>query len=282
LTTPVDSAAAAVVESEAVEKVTSALTAGDPTLVLAASVALVALVGLLVTSLAGTTTDSVTDPLSRILTPTDDAPKPTVVVDSSSSSTSETSRRDERESRQAAQALANEDYEAFSAGTEDDDNDNNDNDDIDMQDVTAQAKEAMEAFTQDDRSRLRTILGGLVGSIRTARAAARDERTLRLTAQADVTAVGESLRELEDQYELGQNQLTKTQGQLRVTQTELAATQRTLVTTSTSLTELQDERKSLRKLGRVAWQLSKARVGARLPRRFRSSHEEGDDDTTQD
>jgi hypothetical protein len=185
-------------------------------------------------------------------------------VTSASNSLREENEEDAKEEdklRPTAADLAQDDV-VFGIRSAEKDNNNDD----DMQVATAQAKGAMEAFSLEDRGRLRTLVGGLLGSLRTARANTRATDLLRQAAQAELTAAGAALRDMEDQYELGQNQLTKTQGVLRVTEGELAAAQSKLAATSESLRELEEERKSLRSLGRVAWQLSQERVGRRLPR----------------
>lgn len=95
----------------------------------------------------------------------------------------------------------------------------------------------------------------------------------------------ESNRQLEDQYELEQNEkmvkikelesqaltlsitrkeLTKTQDELTLVKTEMETTMDKLMSTSTSLTQLQDDNKSLRKLGRKMWGLSKSRFSKRI------------------
>jgi hypothetical protein len=253
----------------------------DQALVLAATVALVALVGLVVTTSLSTATESASMPeaMTKGVTTTtteDDTRVPTKpeedppVATSASTSVRDGTEKDAKEEDKllpTAADLAQDDvvFGICSAEEVADDNNNNNNND-DMQVATAQAKGAMEAFSQEDRGRLRALVGGLLGSLRTARANTRATDLLRQAAEAELTAAGAALLDMEDQYELGQNQLTKTQGVLRVTESELAAAQSKLATTSESLRELEEERQSLRTLGRVAWQLSKERVGRRLPR----------------
>lgn len=126
-------------------------------------------------------------------------------------------------------------------------------------DLTVVGREAVEAFKSQDRKSLRKVISGLVGSLRSARNDLRSERVLREEAEANLKVAGERFRDLEDQYELEQNQLQKTKKTLETTQTQLSAATKKLYTTTETLEELQEERKSLRKLGRVAWNLSKDR-----------------------
>jgi len=147
---------------------------------------------------------------------------------------------------------------------------------------TAQGKEADEAFQSGNRGKLRQVIGGLLGSIRSAQNKVQSERELREAAQADLKVVGEKFRDLEDQYELEQNQLQKTTKALETTQSQWTTTQRHLEDATVTLTELQKERKSLRKLGRVAWNLSKDRVQTRLQKvrsRLRGDDDDDSDET---
>jgi hypothetical protein len=135
-----------------------------------------------------------------------------------------------------------------------------------------QGREAMKALDTQDRGKLRGVVRGLLGSIRSTGTALGRERTLKEAAEAEMKVVGENFRDLEDQYELEQNQLQKTTNALTETKSQLTTTIRTLDETANSLTQLQEERKSLRKLGKVAWGLSKDRVKNRLQKvrgRFR-------------
>lgn len=129
---------------------------------------------------------------------------------------------------------------------------------------TLQGLDVMHAFQKQDRNQLRTILGGILGSLRSTRQELQSERMLRQETEAALTVAGEQFRDLEDQYELGQNQLQRTRRALDETQTQLVQTTEKLEVTSQSLEELQREQQSLRKLGQVAWRLSKDRVRNRL------------------
>jgi len=107
----------------------------------------------------------------------------------------------------------------------------------------------------------------------------------RQEVQSELEDAAESNRRLEDQYELEQNakntkikeldatrnsldttqkRLTKTLVELSQAKTELDTTSKKLVTTSNSLDMLEEERRSLRTLGRRMWNLSRDRVKHRI------------------
>ena len=100
--------------------------------------------------------------------------------------------------------------------------------------------------------------------VRTSRDALKQETKLREQTESRLNDAANELRDLEDQFELGQNKLTTTTKELESTRSTLKKTENDLIVTSTSLKELQEERKSLRKLGKAAWSLSRSRVGKRI------------------
>lgn len=129
---------------------------------------------------------------------------------------------------------------------------------------TLQGLGAMRAFRNQDRNQLRIMVGGMLGSLRSTQQEFDSERIIRQETEVALQVAGEQFRDLEDQYELGQNQLQRTIRALDETQSQLVQTSEKLHVTSQSLQELQQERQSLRKLGQVAWRLSKDRVCNRL------------------
>ena len=131
-------------------------------------------------------------------------------------------------------------------------------------DLTKEEDDALAAFDQGDRVGLFGSLGRLTGKIRWAQAKLKTEENLRQEADAKLNQTVEEMRDLEDQYELGQNELSRTTKDLLTTRDTLGKTQKELASASASLEELQEERKSLRKLGKVAWSLSKGRVQRRI------------------
>ena len=130
--------------------------------------------------------------------------------------------------------------------------------------LTKEEDNALAAFDQGDRVGLFGSLGRLTGKIRWTQAKLQTEEKLRQEADAKLNQVAEEMRDLEDQYELGQNKLSRTTKDLLTTRDTLNKTQKELASTSASLEELQEERKSLRKLGKVAWSLSKRRMQRRI------------------
>lgn len=135
---------------------------------------------------------------------------------------------------------------------------------VDTFDDVTESREALSAFDQGNRSKLLSALGRLTGLVRSTRRSLTKEQQLREIAESNLKIVGEELRDVEDKYELGQNELNKTQKELQSTQSNLEQTQKQLQTTTQNLNELQEERKSLRKLSLVAWRLSKDRVKTRI------------------
>lgn len=139
---------------------------------------------------------------------------------------------------------------------------------------------ALKAFEERNRSVFRDALTGLVGKLTTSRRKLDEESKLRHRAEAKLRAAAVEMTELEDKYELGQNDLQRVNDQLQHTTDLLQRTDKDLQTTLRSLSELQSERRSIRKLSRVIWKLSKERtqkrvrtIGDRLKRKGGSSKE---------
>jgi myosin heavy subunit len=158
--------------------------------------------------------------------------------------------------------------------------------------LSAAEKEARLALQQGSQPRLLRLVRGLTSQVSKTKTVLEAERAERILEREQAM---ERMHDLEDEYELGQNKLKETQTQLAQTSvkledtqqslwkttqhlqktlTELEDTQQTLETTTENLQALQAERQSLRKLGRVAWQLSKSRISKRLPKRVSRNQEE--------
>ena len=109
--------------------------------------------------------------------------------------------------------------------------------------------------------------------------------TLKDVLEDELKQAAESNRELEDKYELEQNDLRKTKKELRATQTalensqnrvtrtqaelvrvfgELQTTRQILSETSDNLVHLEAEQQSIRSLGKKIWRLSKSRISNRM------------------
>eukprot|EP00980_Cylindrotheca_fusiformis_P029962 scaffold24105_cov127-Cylindrotheca_fusiformis.AAC.2 len=136
-------------------------------------------------------------------------------------------------------------------------------------DLTKEKDAVYEAYVEGDDSLLRKSLSKLVGMVRSTR--------VRLhQAEGRLQEVAEELRDMEDKYELEQNSLKRKEFELTKTRSSLESTEMKLNATSASLAELEEERKSLRKLARAAWKLSKERVQKRVKgRRARRESDEG-------
>jgi chromosome segregation ATPase len=144
------------------------------------------------------------------------------------------------------------------------------------------------AFTMGNEGLLRQSLSALMGRLRSARTSLQRERAMLHAEQSRRESIEQTaqrlaleVRELEDAYELEQNnvqrtlkQLETTQQSLYDTQVQLSTTQRELERVTTSLMQLETERQSLKQLTRVAYQLSKDRLRRRVQKikeRFISS-----------
>lgn len=139
-------------------------------------------------------------------------------------------------------------------------------------DLAVEAKQAAKDFDSGDRVGLVGSLRRVIGLVQTARTEAKEERVLRKEAESQLTEAAKEMQDLEDAVELGQNKLINANLELGKTKNLLADTQKDLAVTTEELQELQDERKSLRKLGKVAWNLSRERVGKRW-RKIRGKEE---------
>lgn len=131
-------------------------------------------------------------------------------------------------------------------------------------DLTSEEGEALRSFEGGDRGGLLASVARLTARVRAARVGLREEQALRQDTELRLAEAAEEIRTLEDQYELGQNSLAATERRLDEARSELGATRGELQRTVVSLQELQQERQSLRKLGRAAFELSKQRVTSRI------------------
>jgi len=131
------------------------------------------------------------------------------------------------------------------------------------------------------------------------------EQVLKKVTESDLSTAAELNRVLEDKYELEQNVVQRTSRKLEETQLALKNSEKSLAGTSNtlnkvkgelqstqdqlrgkseSLDQLEEERKSLRKIGRNVWQLSKTRVRNRLNKvggRFKRSNKSDEEDSTE-
>ena len=251
----------------------SAISATDPLLLGAEAVAVIALISLVFLQMQGESGEDEKNPkqaesknamastaASRsIAPPSEDSPLSQAVSDSSK--ILDNKDGDKNSTRNIATAMS----EELKLRPDDD--------------LTKEEDEALASFDEGDRVGLFGSLGRLTGKIRWTRAQLQKEQTLRQDAESKLTEAGEEMRDLEDQYELGQNKLAATAKELLTTKSTLGQTQKELSVTSANLQELQEERKSLRKLGKVAWNLSKDRVQRRVRKIRGGGEEEGTDDT---
>lgn len=241
---------------------TTATEAFDPSIALAGAVAAAALIGLLTMNMSSTETSSGVASTSQLY--------PSKPKDSKAT-TKDTERKSANKAAVLEKPKTNEKKEV------------EEEEPVVVVDSFAdvtEAREALSAFDQGSRSGLLSSLGRLTGIVRSSRRELQKETTLRQQAEANLKMVAEELRDVEDKYELGQNDLNKVNKELQFTKSDLTKTLQQLEETATSLEELQEERKSLRKLGVVAWRLSKDRVKTRIQKIRGKSQEEdnnGDD-----
>ena len=236
---------------------------GDPAVLLAGGVAVVALLGLAVSMIQ--------------LPPAVDA-TPTIDADKLSSESSA--------KLEATLTEGNDENKAVLLSESSSQNDNaGSNITGDKGDDDIDQNEALKAFERRDKAGFLGVWGRLQTRLQGTRQALQQEKQLRIEVEQELQEASEAMIELEDKYELEQNELNsvkqkllrtqtdlqQTQNQLRNavsqwqdTQADLRSTQKVLDKTTENLQQLEEERKSLRKLSRVAWQLSKERVGKRL------------------
>jgi uncharacterized protein YqgV (UPF0045/DUF77 family) len=130
--------------------------------------------------------------------------------------------------------------------------------------LTEEESEALDAFKAGNEGRLRGTLSKLVSIIRAGKASLGEEKKLRFLAEAKLKEVTQEMIDIEDKYELEQNALQRKTRDLQQTEATLEDTLKVFKKAEESLSELEAERQSLRKLARVAWQLSKGRVQNRV------------------
>ena len=206
----------------------------------------------------------------------------------------------QEEDTSTSKPSSNEDKDSVSQKinrAEDDANVNSKDDLLEEEDMTS--KEIMKAYETKDEDKkgvFQKSVSKLVKLVKVAKGRATDEMQLREEAELKLKAVTQELLDMEDKYELEQTsskklsqELTATQSTLQTTQKQLqkrsleleetqsrltttsqtlVETKSTLQETSTELSNLQEERRSLRKLGKVAWNLSKGRIQTRFSKTF--------------
>ena len=160
------------------------------------------------------------------------------------------------------------------------------------EDLIAEKEKAMQAFRRgygaESEELLQEALSTLIAKVESTRANLGQEKTLRTDVESQIAKLAQEMQDLEDKYELGQNALQRTIKALQRTEKDLGEaqkvlkeTQESLELTAKSLAILEEERQSLRKLGRAAWQLSKQRVRRRIQSirgRFSGDKDSGDSD----
>lgn len=129
--------------------------------------------------------------------------------------------------------------------------------------ITEAQASALNAFDEGDRQGLVAKLSLLTGWIRSSRRDTQEVRRMESETRKALDTAAEMQRTLEDDYELQQNTLKKTNERLSQTQKELKESQSALQWAEVELGELQEERRSLRKLGKQAWRLGKSRAARR-------------------
>jgi len=129
---------------------------------------------------------------------------------------------------------------------------------------TKEEDEALNCFDDGDRVGLYGSLGRLTGKIRWTQAQLQAEQSVRKEIETKLKETAEEMHKLEDEYELGQNKLAATAKELVDTKSNLSKAQEKITVVTSNLHKLEEERKSLRKLGKVAWNLSKERLRNRV------------------
>lgn len=242
---------------------TQVASSGDASLLLGVGVATVALVGLAVIQLPKILNEEGGQPLTNGLAPAPPATQPPMKAVQEKRAAVVESKAVEPEKKDAEVAVETEDNielpvepVPFFA----------------VDDLTREEQKVVREFDTDDRVGLLGSLRRVSGLVRTARKELEVERELRIEVETHLTEAAEEMLDLEDAVELGQNKLTKTTLELSRTKNFLSATQTDLARTRKDLQVLEEERKSVRKMGKAAWQLSKERVGKRI-RKIRRKEE---------
>ena len=133
-----------------------------------------------------------------------------------------------------------------------------------MDDLVDEEDMALQSYKQANEGGFRRALSSLMGKVHLTRVALDEETLAHKETQKKLSTAMNEFHDLEEKYELGQNEMERTTMELAKVKVVLEDTGKTLERTSDSLDTLTEERQSLQKLGRQAWRLSRERVGCRI------------------